>query len=117
MILQRNDFGWAVARIQEGLLAQNPDALPLFGRDKDYGAETEAAVAAFQKGQNFDDAQDWDPAMLGKCDGQTAAAILRWNPVVEFPELPPHEHPLEPHDHDEMYADADHPHTVPQQII
>ncbi len=124
VILQRNDFGWMVARIQEGLLAHDPDALPLFGRDKDYGAETEAAVAAFQEGQNFDNAQDWSPAMLGKVDGQTAAAILRWNPVVEPSVLPPHDHPLEDHDHpleahdhDELYADADHPHTVPQQII
>ena len=124
VILQRNDFGWAVARIQEGLLAHNPNALPIFGRDKDFGAETEAAVAAFQQGQNLDDAQDWDPAMLGKVDGQTAAHILRWNPVDGHnhdgePDYAPvgHGHPAKEHDHDDDYAAKVHPHQVPGQTI
>ncbi len=81
MILQNGDFGWAVQRIQEGLIAWNANALPEWGADKDFGGETQKWVGLFQQDQNLDDAQDWHPSMLGKADGQTAAAILRFNPA------------------------------------
>lgn len=46
-LLQRGSAGTAVRLVQESLLAQGY-ALPLFGADGDFGAETEAAVRQFQ---------------------------------------------------------------------
>ncbi len=95
VILQRNDSGWAVRRMQQGLMNWRDDALPVDGADKDYGAETEHWVGLFQQGQNLDDAQAWQPSMLGKCDGVTYAAIIRFNPDLEI--VPPSEIPPHPH--------------------
>ncbi len=74
MGLRRNDFGNAVGKMQKGLLAWRDDSLPQFGADKDYGAETEAAVGDYQKASNLDDAQDFDT--LGVADATTIAFIL-----------------------------------------
>lgn len=46
-ILENGDTGTAVRLVQESLLAQGY-TLPAFGADGDFGAETEAAVRAFQ---------------------------------------------------------------------
>ncbi len=81
MNLQEGDIGWGVARIQEGLMNWNAGALPEHGRDKRYGPETTEWVGRFQQGQNLDDAQGWRSGMLGICDPQTSAHILRWNPA------------------------------------
>ena len=74
MALRRNDFGNAVGKMQKGLLAWNPTILPQWGADKDYGAETEAAVSAYQKASNLDDAQDFDT--FGVADATTLTFIL-----------------------------------------
>ena len=46
--LQRGDYGSAVKAMQDALLAWNPDCLPRYGADGDFGSETEKAVKAFQ---------------------------------------------------------------------
>ena len=46
--LQRGDYGSAVKAMQDALLAWNPDCLPRYGADGDFGSETETAVRAFQ---------------------------------------------------------------------
>lgn len=46
--LQRGDSGEDVRRMQLSLLRWNPDCLPKYGPDGDFGAETERAVKAFQ---------------------------------------------------------------------
>ena len=43
------DFGSAVARMQEALLAWRADCLPRWGADGDFGGETEAALKDFQR--------------------------------------------------------------------
>ena len=47
--LSRGDHGSAVERMQYSLLMWYPDCLPIYGADGDFGAETEAAVKAFQE--------------------------------------------------------------------
>lgn len=48
-VLVRGDTGPAVTRMQHLLLAHDPHALPTYGADGIWGAETAAAVAAFQR--------------------------------------------------------------------
>lgn len=48
MSLKRGDKGAAVQWYQKSLLKWNPNSLPNFGADGDFGAETEAAVKAYQ---------------------------------------------------------------------
>ena len=74
MALRRNDTGNAVGKMQKGLLAWNATILPQWGADGDYGAETEAAVADYQRASNLDDAQDFDT--FGVADPTTIAFIL-----------------------------------------
>jgi hypothetical protein len=77
MGLRRNDTGNAVAKMQKGLLAWDPNVLPEFGADADYGAETEAAVSDYQKAAELDDTQDFiADGMLGVADPTTIAFIL-----------------------------------------
>lgn len=47
--LRRGDYGTAVTAMQRALLVWNPDCLPKYGADGDFGGETEAAVKAYQK--------------------------------------------------------------------
>ena len=47
--LSRGDHGSAVTALQRALLVWNPDCLPRYGADGDFGGETEAAVQAFQR--------------------------------------------------------------------
>jgi hypothetical protein len=74
MALRRNDTGNAVGKLQRGLLAWNPNALPQWGVDEDYGAETEHWVGEFQKAAELDDTQDG--VTLGVADSTTIAYIL-----------------------------------------
>ena len=46
--LQKGDYGSAVKAMQDALLKWNPDCLPRYGADGDFGSETEKAVKAFQ---------------------------------------------------------------------
>ena len=74
MGLRRNDTGNAVGKMQRGLLAWHEDALPVWGADGDYGAETEAAVADYQEAAELEDTQDF--GTLGVADPTTLALIL-----------------------------------------
>jgi len=46
--LHRGDYGSAVTAMQQALLTWRPDCLPQWGADGDFGAETEAALRAYQ---------------------------------------------------------------------
>ena len=65
-ILRRGLRGGDVKRAQEMLMALGY-ALPLFGADGDYGAETENTVRAFQKAANL--------VVDGLCGPKTIAAL------------------------------------------
>ena len=65
-VIHRVGFGPDVKRVQEMLTALGY-ALPLFGADGDYGAETEKAVRAFQKAANL--------VIDGLCGPKTIAAL------------------------------------------
>lgn len=47
--LRRGDEGSAVEKMQRALLLWNPDCLPEYGADGDFGSETEKALKAYQK--------------------------------------------------------------------
>ena len=66
-ILRRGLSGGDVKRAQEMLLTLGY-ALPIYGADGDYGAETENAVRAFQKAANL--------AVDGLCGPKTIAALI-----------------------------------------
>jgi len=68
--LKRGDEGNAVRKHQEGLIAWNPDALPEFGADADFGGETEAWVKNYQRAA--------DLVQNGIIDGVTSALILSY---------------------------------------
>ncbi|HHH27362.1 MAG TPA: peptidoglycan-binding protein [Polyangiaceae bacterium] len=53
-VLKRGDRGHAVTWMQQRLLNWNPDSLPRFGADGDFGAETETAVVRFQQAHDLD---------------------------------------------------------------
>ena len=69
-MLKRGDKGNAVGRIQTALKSWNPDALPKFGVDKDYGGETEAWVRNYQTAANLEP--------TGNTDGLTGAFLLEY---------------------------------------
>ena len=51
--LSRGDHGSAVERMQRDLLIWDAGCLPKYGADGDFGAETEAAVKAFQQAESL----------------------------------------------------------------
>lgn len=57
-----------VRGIQERLLAWNPDVLPKWGADGDYGVETEEAIKGFQTAMGL--------TITGSADGLTLALLL-----------------------------------------
>lgn len=76
-MLSRGDKGRAVELFQRCLEAEarasgraGGDPLPRFGADGDYGAETEAAVKAYQAGAQI--------STTGRIDGVTAALLVRY---------------------------------------
>ncbi len=77
MAFRRNDTGKSIERMQQALLAWNADSLPIFGADGDYGAESEAAVTAYQLAAQLDQVVDTD---LGVCDGNTYNQLLEFLP-------------------------------------
>jgi hypothetical protein len=77
MAYRRNDTGHSIARMQEALLAWNPNSLPQWGVDGDYGAEAEAAVKAYQLAAQLDQVVD---TVLGVCDGNTYNQLLEYLP-------------------------------------
>ena len=74
MALRRNDTGNAVGKLQRGLLAWKSTALPEWGADNDYGAETEFWVGEYQEAAHLDTIQDFET--LGVADPTTIAFIL-----------------------------------------
>lgn len=62
------DEGTAVKEMQELLLKWNPDCLPEYGADGDFGSETKAAVKAFQK--------EFKLTVNGVYDDATKAALV-----------------------------------------
>lgn len=70
-VLQQGDQGEGVRRFQQALRNWSLQALPTFGIDGDYGAETTTWVGRFQM------SQDLPPT--GVIDGITAALLLEYN--------------------------------------
>ena len=66
--LRRGDSGPEVKAMQERLLKWNPQCLPEYGADGDFGGETEAAVKAFQKFAGLKE--------TGVYDAATGAALM-----------------------------------------
>jgi peptidoglycan hydrolase-like protein with peptidoglycan-binding domain len=60
--LKRGDRGEAVRAMQQLLLKWNPDCLPEYGADGDFGKETEDAVKAFQKAAGLKESGIYDAA-------------------------------------------------------
>jgi hypothetical protein len=72
MALSKGAGGPAVTTFQIALLNHDPDALPRFGSDGDFGNETVAAVQAFQDEAGL--------TITGSIDGLTAAMLLDFGP-------------------------------------
>ena len=70
MIIKKGEKGYGVKLYQEGLLAWNPDALPRYGADGDFGSETEAWVINFQTAHDLDE--------TGEISGADGALILSY---------------------------------------
>ena len=60
--LRRGDSGDDVRAMQRALLAWNPDCLPKWGADGDFGEETEEALKAFQKSAGLPETGVYDDA-------------------------------------------------------
>ena len=60
--LRRGDKGTAVTAMQRALLTWKPDCLPKYGADGDFGAETEAALKAYQKASGLSETGVYDAA-------------------------------------------------------
>jgi hypothetical protein len=70
MVLRNGDKGEGVRRFQTALKGWNPDALPVFGVDGDFGDETETWVRDFQSYQ--------DLTVTGAIDGVTGSLLLEY---------------------------------------
>jgi N-acetylmuramoyl-L-alanine amidase len=66
-VLGEGSKGNAVTEFQKRILVWDPDALPKWGADGDYGNETITAVKRFQEEQGLD--------ATGNIDGVTAALL------------------------------------------
>lgn len=74
MSVKPGDTGEAVRKFQTALLNWNAQALPVFGADGNYGAETESWINRFQASQ--------DLTTTGVVDGVTAALLLEFRPDI-----------------------------------
>ena len=72
MTLKRGDKGNAVRYYQEAILGWDPDALPGFGADGDFGGETETDVIRYQAAADLPE--------TGQIDGITADLLSRYHP-------------------------------------
>lgn len=70
IILTKGDKGSEVKAMQEKLLEWNPDCLPKYGADGDYGTETANAVKAFQDASGL--------AVTGVYDAETEKYLAHW---------------------------------------
>lgn len=84
MSLKNGDKGNAVGKHQEGLIEWNPDSLPKFGADKDFGDETEEWVKLYQKAA--------DLPQTGIIDGVTSALIISYTIDSSSGEVGKHGH-------------------------
>ena len=73
--LRRGDYGTAVTAMQANLLAWDPNCLPKYGADGDFGSETEAALRAFQASEGL--------PVTGVYDEATRAKLTGLEPVPE----------------------------------
>lgn len=69
-MIARGERGNHVRVVQKCLMGWNPKALPKFGADKDFGAETEKWVKAYQRAA--------DLPVTGRVDGVTLALLVRY---------------------------------------
>ena len=83
MSLKKGDKGNAVQKHQTGLIAWNPNALPKFGADADFGGETETWVKTYQEAA--------DLPTTGVIDGVTSALIISY--TIEGGGVGKHSHP------------------------
>lgn len=85
MSLKLGDKGNAVGKHQNGLMVWNPDALPKFGADKDFGEETEEWVKFYQRAA--------DLPQTGVIDGVTSALIISYTiEGISDPDSHPEKH-------------------------
>lgn len=78
--LSKGDYGTAVTAMQRALLAWNPNCLPKYGADGDFGSETEAAVKDFQRASGL--------PVTGVYDEATRKALTGETTVGDNPEEP-----------------------------
>ena len=71
--LQYGDYGSAVKEMQEALLKWNPNCLPKYGADGEFGAETRAALTEFQGEAGL--------PITGVYDNETRKRLTSWGTV------------------------------------
>lgn len=71
--LSKGDYGTAVTAMQRALLAWNPNCLPKYGADGDFGSETEAAVKDFQRESGLPVTGVYDETTRKALTGETVA--------------------------------------------
>ncbi len=81
MAITKGAKGSAVKTVQEALLEDDPEALPTFGVDSDFGGETELALKAYQQKAGL--------PVTGKVDGLTAAFLVGKSGATKGPAGPP----------------------------
>lgn len=74
--LKRGDSGPEVEAMQERLLKWNPQCLPEYGADGDFGRETEDAVKFFQKGKKLPESGVYDVATEAALIATTSGHVL-----------------------------------------
>jgi len=74
-LIRRRDKGEKIKNLQEGLMKLGY-ALPRFGADGDFGAETEAAVKRFQQDHGLPPDAVWD----SECQAALSAALTAMTP-------------------------------------
>lgn len=74
--LSKGDHGSSVEAMQKALLLWNPDCLPKYGADGDFGSETEAAVKSFQKSAGLPETGVYDEATRKALTGIGKAQVV-----------------------------------------
>lgn len=74
--LRRGDSGPEVEAMQERLLKWDPQCLPEYGADGDFGKETEDAVKFFQKGKTLPETGVYDAATEAALIATTSGHVL-----------------------------------------
>ena len=89
--LKRGDSGSEVKAMQNLLLKWNPDCLPRFGADGDFGSETEDALKAFQKASNLKETGVYDTATEAALKAMSFGHVLVTGGSVNVRSAPGHE--------------------------